>query len=359
LFKKIDNLSSSFFSHLVASWIPYPRSINIEPINICQLKCPLCPTGARKLNYDPMMMSLETFKIIIAKVAFVKTILLHKAGEPFLNPETVAMVRHARAHNFGVIISTNFSFSRPDSFFDDLVQSGLNRLVVSLDGASPESYARYRIGGNHDLVVSNIKKLIAAKNRIGSRQPEIVWQFLVNRFNEAEIGTARDISRQLGITLDLRPMDISDNLPDVELENSIEERKKYWLGENREYICERYHNQVRYPVYQGICPDLFTTMTVTVDGKVLPCCESWDKNSVFGDLLNAESFEDIWFNEKYVNSRLLFLQKDFRPGARTVCFRCKNYGTSPSFKDKLNLLKTSCGRYVAPWIDGLRRSREL
>jgi radical SAM protein with 4Fe4S-binding SPASM domain len=323
---------------LTTSRLPYPSTASIEPIsNMCQLKCPLCPTGLGRLNYDHRIMSLETFKVVLGKMPFVSTIDLYKSGEPFLNPEIFAMTRYACDRNIEVIISTNFSFSRPDEFFENIVKSGLERLVISLDGASRESYSRYRIGGDYDLVMSNIIKLIEAKNRLRSRTPKIIWQFLVNKFNENEISAAKKISKNLRITLDLRPIDLDDELPDVELEDTIQQRKAYWLPSNKKYICDRYQGEHRYPLFPGICTQLFTRIVVTADGKIFPCCWAWDRNSVVGDLL-TESFENIWHNRNYVSSRSRFLKKDFSAEVQTVCFRCKSFGTMPSLRDKLNLL---------------------
>jgi MoaA/NifB/PqqE/SkfB family radical SAM enzyme len=193
------------------------------------------------------------------------------------------------------------------------------------------------------MVIDNIKRLIEAKRNVCSNRPEIVWQFLVNKFNEHEIATAEEVAKELRITLDLRPLDISDNLVDVELETTIDERKDYWLAKNKKYICEQYKKEAHYPVFNGICTELFTDFAVTVDGKVLPCCGSWDKKNEFGDLL-TESFRDIWFNEKYVNSRMRFFKKNFQPKVKTICFRCNNYGTSSSLMDILMLLKAICSK---------------
>ena len=252
--------------------LPYPKVVMIDPINMCHLKCPLCPTGAQRLNYDLQIMSLETFKVILGKMAFVKKVELFKTGEPFLNTDIFAMTRYACDRNIEVMISTNFSFSKPDEFFENIVISGLERLIISLDGASQESYSQNRRGGNYDLVVSNIRKLIDTKKRLHSSKPKIVWQFLVNRFNEYEIATAQEISSDLKITLDLQPMGLADDWPDVELENTIEERKAHWLPTNKKFISACYRSEYRYPLSQGICAQLFTRLVVTVDGKVLPCC---------------------------------------------------------------------------------------
>jgi len=284
-----------------------------------------------------MLMPFETFKIILDKLPFIKVIDLFKSGEPFLNPDIFTMIRHAADRGIKVIISTNFSFSKPEDFFEDIAKSGLHKLVVSLDGASQESYEKYRIGGNHELVMANIRKLIEVKKRLHRKSPEIVWQFLVNKFNENEVATARTIADNLKITLDVRPMLMSDDVPDVELEGTIEERKAYWLGTNKNYICDRYLNEVRFPLFKNICASLFRRIVVTADGKILPCCETWSQSSVFGDLM-AESFDDIWNNQKYSESRALFLKRNFVPTVKTVCCRCKNYGAEFSLREKLRLL---------------------
>lgn len=299
------HLEALILARLMAWWLPYPKTVVIEPINVCQLRCPLCPTGARKLNYDSSVMSLETFDRILSKVPFVKAIDLHRAGEPFLNPDIFEMIRRATDKNIYVVLSTNFSFRRPAEFFEALVTCGLDRLIVSMDGASAQTYSEYRVGGDFDLVFSNLKETVSAKERVRSKNPEIVWQFLVNRFNEHEIPTAQQMARDLRISLDLRPLDMSDNLVDVELDTTIEERKAHWLGRNQDYICRQYKEEVRYPILEGICTEIFTSLAIAVDGRVLPCCGAWDKNSVFGNLL-TDSFEDIWFGDKYVSSRLRF-----------------------------------------------------
>jgi MoaA/NifB/PqqE/SkfB family radical SAM enzyme len=322
---------------LTTKLLPYPRTVMIDPVNICQLQCPLCSTGRRRLNYDPKIMPLQTFQVVLDKMPFIKKLELYKNGEPFLNPDIFAMTRYACDRNIQVTISTNLSFTKTDDFFEDIVKSGLAKLIVSLDGASQESYARYRKGGNYDLVVSNIRKIIEAKNQLQSKKPEIVWQFLVNKYNEHEIVAAQQISRDLKLELDLQPMGLADDLPDAQLDSTIQERMAQWLPANKQYVSECYRGEYRYPLYRGICAQLFTRLVVTVDGKVLPCCWAEDRNSVFGDLL-TESFEKIWNNQHYVNSRMRFLENGFRQNVHTVCSGCVNFGSNPTLKKKLKLL---------------------
>ena len=318
--------------------LPLPRIVHIEPVgNMCQLKCPLCPVGREMLKQDRTMMSMDTYRVILDKLPFVKTIELYRSGEPFINPALCEMTRYASDRNIKVIVSSHFSFPKPDQFFEEIVKSGLDRLVISLDGASQESYSQYRIGGNYDLVISNIKKLIEAKKRLHSSKPEIIWQLLVNKFNEHEIAAAQDISGRLGIALDLKPISLADNEPDVGQQGTIQERKDKWLPQNPAHISDCYKGEYRYPLSPGICTELFTRAVVTADGKVLPCCEIWDNDSMFGDLL-TEAFKDIWYSQKYLAARARFLNKHSTPRVQSACFKCNNFGTTPTLRDKVDLL---------------------
>jgi MoaA/NifB/PqqE/SkfB family radical SAM enzyme len=259
------------------------------------------------------------------------------------------MVRYASDRNIKVIISTHFSFSKPDEFFEDIVNSGLDQLVISLDGTSQESYSHYRIGGNFDLVMYNIKKLLGVRNKLNSKKPEIIWQFLVNKFNEHEIGEAQKLSRDLKIKLDLRPLDLDDELPDVELDDTIEDRISHWLPSNKKYVANRYQGEFHYPLFSGLCKDLFIRLVLTVDGKVMPCCLAWDTSNLFGDLL-TESLEDIWYNRKYLDARSRFLKNDVRPQDQSICFRCNNFGSKPSLRDKFNLLLAVYKKNIGIWL---------
>src|SRR5512135_3607653 len=86
---------SRYYCFLATGRYPYPAAVCIDPVNICQLKCPLCPTGADRLNYEREMMPLATFKIVICNLPFIKKIDLFNWGEPFLNPDILEMVRYA------------------------------------------------------------------------------------------------------------------------------------------------------------------------------------------------------------------------------------------------------------------------
>jgi radical SAM protein with 4Fe4S-binding SPASM domain len=327
-----------YYLFLITKKAPLPRLIFIDPINICQLKCPLCPGGTETMNYERKAMSIETFRTIVDKIPFIKGIGLLNWGEPFLNQDIFKMIRFATERHIKVWTHSNFNFLKNDDFFIDIVQSGLDWLAISLDGASQESYSKYRAGGDFGLVITNIKKLVEAKSKLKREKPDIIWKFVVNRFNEHEIDKAKIMANDLKIKFSIMQMGLADDLPDFNPESTIDERKKYWLPKEKKYIRRCYSGEYKYPLFPNICSQLFYQLVVAPDGKVFPCCWLADKENVFGDLL-SDSFEHIWNNEKYLNSRLAFLRKDFSPDVQTVCFTCKNFRKSHSFKDKIALFR--------------------
>jgi radical SAM protein with 4Fe4S-binding SPASM domain len=270
-------------------------------------------------------MSLDTFKKVIDKIPSLQHIDLFNWGEPFLNPDIFNMIRYAKENNIVVEIHTNFSFTKNDDFFRDIISSGLDRLWISLDGATQETYSQYRVNGDFSLALSNIRTLAGMKARLGSRRPDIIWKFIVNKYNEHEIDKARNMIDVPGVRFFPCNMMLSNDLLDVEFEGTIDQRKERWLPANDKYIWEQYKGKNKIPIYNRPCEYLFTTLVVNPDGKVAPCCMATDESTVFGDLM-ISSMEDIWNNNKYQSARALFIKRKHTcPQENTLCSRCMNY----------------------------------
>lgn len=292
-----------------------PVSIGIDPGNICNLKCPLCPTGSSKLNYKRSIMTLDTFKTVIDKIPSLKRISLFNWGEPFLNTEIFEMIKYAKKKNIFLTLHSNFSLRKDTRFFVNIVQSGLDNLTLSIDGGTQANYEKFRVGGDLDLVISNIKKLVDIKNQYHSTKPEIIWKFTVNKFNEQEINLAQEIATQIGVKFITSKVEVHD-MPDAFFDAPIAERNKKWLPENQGYTHELSINRP--------CDRLFTSLVVNPDGKVFPCCYLTDENNVFGDLLQ-DDFQDVWQNDKFRYSRSLFTNKKYSGKVKTACSQCNRF----------------------------------
>src|SRR5690606_21757708 len=126
------------------------------------------------------------------------------------------IIKESVSRNIYTITHTNFSLKQKPEFFEKLVLSGLHQLVISADGASQETYEKYRVKGNFNWVVENIKHTVSAKKKLKKRDPKIVWKFIVNRYNEHEISYAKKLARKLGVEIVFEKMGLADDIPDIQ-----------------------------------------------------------------------------------------------------------------------------------------------
>lgn len=282
-----------------------PYLLKIEPSNICDLRCPHCydgrpQPGPGERSYGRM--SREAFADIVDQVghALVK-INLYGFGEPFLFPETLEMISYAAARNIGVGVSSNMHFTDP-SLPERIVRSGLEILIVSCHGVTPETHGRFMRGGNLERALVNIRAVVEAKRRLGSVWPVIDWQFCVTGFNEHETDQARAMALDLGVD---RIRFIRPYLP----ENP---------GEGWE--------SSRFPAVGSVdegtgCSWLYRAAYVNWDGGVLPCCRDVrDTANDFGNL-NREPLREIWNNGRFRAARRM-ARTGRAEGERIMCHGC-------------------------------------
>lgn len=300
--------------------IPLPTAAVIDPVNICNLGCHLCPTGQKNLNYPQSCMSFENFKTIISRLPELKTLELYNWGEPFLNPEIFEMISYTKEKKIFTQIHTNLSLNRDDSFFKSLARNSPHKLIISLDGASAESYKSFRVRGDFDLVIENIKKIRQLQKEYGTTS-FIQWKYIVNAFNEHEIPQARKIAEQIEVRIKFVPMSLGDDMIDLHHQENLDARKKKWLPIDNSYVLPQYRSEK--PLQpKGPCTYLFQTIVINPDGGVFPCCYATDKKFVFGNILQ-DTLEDIWYNEKYVHSRSFFTEKAISEDSNpTICDYC-------------------------------------
>lgn len=300
-----------------------PKAAVIDPINVCNLECPLC--ASKNQNYEKGKMSFDIFKMVLDKIPSLRVVILFNWGEPLSHHEIFNIIRESVKKNIYTITHTNFSFKQKEIFFEELVKSGLHQLVISADGASQETYEKYRVKGNFNWVKRNMELVVSAKKKLKKRDPKIVWKFLVNRYNEHEIDYAKILSKQIGVEILFEKMGLADDIPDLEFAGTIEERKKEWLPQNQNFILDYYKNGNKLPINNEPCNQLFKSTVINPDGKVTPCCWVTSKENVWGDL-TKESFEEIWYNEKYQYSRSLFNNINYKgKTSHTVCTKCEIY----------------------------------
>jgi radical SAM protein with 4Fe4S-binding SPASM domain len=297
-----------------------PPVIMIEPTNVCNLKCPLCPTGAGTLNRPNRFMDWDVYQKTIDELhrdTFM--VLLWNQGESFMHQDFLRMVSYAHERGMWTYASTNGHYlAEPD----EVIQSGLGTLLVSVDGASSETYEAYRRSGNFDQVITDLKRLTEAKRRLKSATPVIHLQFIVMKHNEHEIEEINRLARECGVDrLTLKTVQIYDDGDiDVWLPDS-EDQRRYKVVEDEAGS----HFAMKHG-YPNRCSRLWNQPVVNAGGELAVCCFDKDSDFAMGSMKEG-SFRQIWKNRKYMAFRKAVFSK------RSQFEMCRNCGEGV----KLNL----------------------
>lgn len=288
----------------------------IDPCNVCNLRCPLCPTGTGELKRKQGMMSLAEYQVILDKISpYAVEVSLHNWGEPLLNKDIFKIIRSTADRNIATNMSSNLSVERAN-LGEELVRSGLEYLIVSLDGVTQDVYQSYRVRGKLDLVFENLRSIVEAKRRLGSSTPVIEWQFLVFKHNEHQMAHARTLAEEIGVDhLRFR----SPGLP----YNSINDEAlgEKWMPTDPAFwdLHPSRLNRQGY-LWDEPCYYLYRSMTVNPGGGVAACCIVYREQQDFGCLLHTD-LDEIWNNRQYQASRALFGRQPTQR-ARTICDGC-------------------------------------
>lgn len=293
----------------------HPIEIIMDPTNICNLRCPLCPTGQR-LNSRPLgRMTFKTFQRIIDELApWLYKIRLYSWGEPLLHNDLYRMIAYATERNIGTEISSHLNVFE-DTDAEKLVESGLELLVVSMDGADPATYTRYRVKGDFEKACNNITAIVKAKRKLGRKYPVVEIQFLVMKHNESQIHEMTLLARKLGVdNLRLAPVTINlKNEDDRQWLPTLEHLSRYSYAAKKDRIYARRRK----------CEWLWRSAVVNWDETVSPCCVYEGKKSEVGSL-EAKTFAEVWNNDHYVQCRQVFTRKGRRKTEiQTICSSCQ------------------------------------
>lgn len=287
----------------------FPISISIEPTTSCNLRCPECPSGLRAFTRPTGMLSTSLFENSILQLKDKLSYLtFYFQGEPYLNPQFLSMVNFASQHGIYTATSTNAHYLK-DDVARATVESGLDRLIVSIDGTTQETYESYRIGGSLDKVIEGTKNVLAWKKKLKSRTPHVVFQFLVVGPNEHQIPELYKLGKEIGVDqVALKTAQIYDYKNGSNLIPQQEKYSRYARTDDGYVLKNRMDDH---------CWKMWHSCVITWNGKIVPCCFDKDAHFVLGDL-NKNSFEEIWFGEQYQDFRSSLLR------SRSEIEICKN-----------------------------------
>lgn len=270
----------------------YPVSISFEPTTSCNLRCPECPSGLREFTRPTGMLQSSFFKETIDDIhQDLLYLIFYFQGEPFLNPDFLNMVAYAHQKGIYTATSTNAHYLT-DEKARQTVESGLDRLIISIDGTTQDIYEQYRVGGKLEKVLEGARNIVKWKKALNSKTPFVFFQFLVVRPNEHQIDAIKKLGAEIGVDqVRFKTAQVYDfeNDPNqlIPLNNKYSRYKKNAAG--KMIVKSGLNNH---------CWKLWHSNVITWDGLVVPCCFDKDAMHQLGNL-KSQSFKEIWQNSNY------------------------------------------------------------
>ncbi len=277
-----------------------PFTISFEPTTACNLRCPECPSGLRQFSRPTGNLKVDFFRqtidILADKLSF---LIFYFQGEPYINPDFLTMVEYASNKGIYTITSTNGHFLN-DENARKTVESGLDRLIISVDGTTQEVYENYRKGGKLALVLKGTENIMSWKKKLGSPTPHVIFQFLVVRPNEHQIPEIYRLAKQFGVDeVKLKTAQIYNYRFGNPLIPLQEQYSRYSRQADGSYhLKNRLLNH---------CWKLWHSCVITWDGQVVPCCFDKDAQHSLGNL-RQQGFQEIWKGPAYIAFRKKLLK---------------------------------------------------
>ncbi len=277
-----------------------PFTISFEPTTACNLRCPECPSGLRAFTRPTGNLRENFFRETIDELhKDLLYLIFYFQGEPYINPKFLDMVKYANDKGIYTITSTNAHFLN-DENARKTIESGLDRMIISVDGTTQEVYEQYRKAGKLENVLQGAKNMVKWKKKLKSKTPHLIFQFLVVKPNEHQISEVYRLAEEIGIDeVKLKTAQIYDYENGSPLIPTIDKYARYAEKEDGTW-------QVKNELLNH-CWKLWHSCVITWDGMVVPCCFDKDATHRLGDLKQT-NFKTLWHGEDYQAFRRMLLQ---------------------------------------------------
>ncbi len=265
----------------------FPLFIDIESTSVCNLKCPFCYRNYNSQTIKQGYIAFEIVKKIIDEGADngLYGVKFGDRGEPLLHPEIHEFVRYAK--NKGLIdvyLNTN-ALRLTEDIALRLIDSGLDRISISIEGYTKDVYEGNRVGSEFDTVLRNVQKLKELKERLGVSQPKVRIQTV--------------------------------QLP--ELMDHLEEYKDFWLplADEVAYLDFQEMSIIRKGVVsKWTCPQIWQRMQIWWDGTLKPC------NRDFEGLLSLGNIRELNIKASWTSDFLNHIRQKHQQGSAHLIDAC-------------------------------------
>ena len=343
---------------------PPLTKIYVEPTTLCNLNCPMC----MRHSWDEPggSMPMATFRALLAgvrKVKSVKSFSFWGIGEPLMHPDIFKMIRSAKDSGCQTEMITNGILLTPERA-KGLIRSGLDALIVSLEGTSPKSYEKSRESDFH-LLMDNLEGFNRLKAESSSQTPKLGLEFVISKQNINELpalaGIAQRMDAQFIIISNLLPYDVdaSDDIlywlatgdlnhtkipvgtyPSLRLPR-IDPRPEYMKPVEELKRNLSYSEEIEEFKALGFCPFVGRgAAAVRWDGSIAPCVPLMHshKNRILNRRkavtqyllgnVKEQGLDQIWKMQEYRDFRKRVLGWEFPP-----CIQCDCYLAEENLED--------------------------
>lgn len=279
----------------------------IEPTNICNLRCPMCPATHFSSNIGKGFMDLGVFQRIVDEIAdFTLESFLLLGGEPLLHKNISQMVEYQTARDVQSQIHTNGTILT-NALSRDLIQAGLSFISFSFDGYDKATYESVRVNARFEKTVENILEFLRIKAKRGQSIPFVSIKCIVPRRTDPRFDPLkRDQFRSLfaGLPVDefieVPVHNWSQDLPSSQVLDLPGFEPIEWTVEN----LRKFHP----------CQRLWTTLSILWDGTVVPCCADFMGDYPLGNV-KEKSILEVWNDGpmRALRDRHLHRELDMKP----------------------------------------------
>jgi len=274
----------------------FPLSVALEPTTSCNLRCPECPSGLRAFTRPTGMLQKDFFRDTIDQLhKDVFYLIFYFQGEPYLNPDFLTMVHYASLKGMYTATSTNAHYLTDDNA-RKTVESGLDRLIISIDGTTQDVYQQYRVGGKLEKVLEGARNIVKWKKELKSKTPFVFFQFLVVKPNEHQLEEVKKLAKEVGVDeVRFKTAQVYDYENDPhQLIPTISKYSRYRKNKEGKTVVKN--------ALDNHCWRLWHAPVITWDGLVVPCCFDKDAQHQMGDL-KGRSFREVWKDKSYQQFR--------------------------------------------------------
>ncbi len=290
----------------------YPYMLQIEPTNMCNLKCPVCPAGTDKLERERRHMQLDEFKSLIDDMKdYLLFLILWEWGEPFMHPQLPDMIRYASKHDIKTLTSTNAHFLQDNNYLKRILTSGLTTLIVAIDSLDQDMYEIYRKKGRLSKAVEGLRNLVQLKKKLRSNT-RINLRMVIMKQNEHELEHMRSFAKKIGVDV--------FTVKTVNPSCGLDAEDELLVPDDTEYRRYKYHNGTFERVRREVqCRKMWFMCNISANGEVIPCGYDYTSELKVGNIFKTP-LSQIWNSSEAKSLRKrLFYEKESIP-------KCKECG---------------------------------